>query len=284
MSKLEKIGEMKKNDIDVWKKSLSIIGQIFIPAVTSSVVQDPIVAQGASTFILQTLSLAQTEIKQQRVESLVFGLEELLRKHDKDFKFEESSIQETRDLLETAIINASRATSEEKIHRLRKVLKGHIISPQPIDYTSRYLDLAIRLNEEQISILKIYQETEFDLKDIRIQLSELNKILTESGKIEQKIWGEDSKSSIRQKKIFTQKKEETEKELDKLKLDFENKINIRRRFNSTFKQDEFQFLFNDMRVLGLVYNPAEGRVSNTPDVAYYYCTSLSEGFIRYLEN
>ena len=73
---------MKKEDIDIWKKSLSILTQIFVPAIASTLISDPNYAQGASTFVLQMLSLAQSEVKQKRVESLVFGLEELLKKHD----------------------------------------------------------------------------------------------------------------------------------------------------------------------------------------------------------
>lgn len=34
--------------------------------------------------------------------------------------------------------------------------------------------------------------------------------------------------------------------------------------------------------MDLVYNPSEGRVSDTDDLAYYHCTALGNGFIKYL--
>jgi len=273
---------MKKEDIDVWKKSLSILTQIFVPAIASTLISDPNYAQGASTFVLQMLSLAQSEVKQKRVESLVFGLEELLKKHDPNFKFDEANVQEVRDLLETAIINASRATSEGKIERLRRVLIGHIMEPQPFDYTSRYLDLAVRLNDDQIQILDVYYHTENKLKPLREELSTIHKILKNSEKIEPKIFGFESKASEKVKKIYKEKKSLTEKTLEDLQFDFEKKINIRRHKNKEFEPEVFQFLFNDLRVLGLVYNPSEGRMSDTGDPAYYHCTALGIGFIKYL--
>lgn len=273
---------MKKEDIDIWKKSLSILTQIFVPAIASTLISDPNYAQGASTFVLQMLSLAQSEVKQKRVESLVFGLEELLKKHDPNFKFDEANVQEVRDLLETAIINASRATSEGKIERLRRVLIGHIMEPQPFDYTSRYLDLAVRLNDDQIQILDVYYHTENKLKPLREELSTIHKILKDSEKIEPKIFGSESKASEKVKKIYKEKKSLTEKTLEDLQFDFEKKINIRRHKNKEFEPEVFQFLFNDLRVLGLVYNPSEGRMSDTGDPAYYHCTALGIGFIKYL--
>ncbi|KAB5491800.1 hypothetical protein [Flagellimonas hadalis] len=274
---------MQKKDVEIWQKSFSILGQIFVPVIASSFIIDPIYAQGASTFALQMLSLAQSEVKQKRVESLMFGLEDLLKKHDENFKFEKANVQEVRDLLETAIINASRASSETKIDRLRKVLFGHIIDPQPIDYTSRFLDLAVRLNDDQVKILNVYFDTEYQLAPLREELANIGEILKKSEKVELKIVNPNLGASIKQKEIFLKKKKETEKRQDDLQLEYENIINTRRRYNSKYDPDTFQFLFNDMRVLGIVYNPAEGRISNTGDSSYYHCTALGKGFVKYLK-
>lgn len=273
---------MKKEDFEVWKNSFSILSQIFIPAIASTLISDPNYAQGTSTFVLQMLGQVQSEVKQKRVESLVFGLEQLLKKHDPNFKFDEANIQEVRDLLETAIINASRANSESKIERLRRVLVGHIMEPQPFDYTSRYLDLAIRLNDDQVQILDVYYQTEHKLKTIRTELRSIHKILEDSEKIESKILGSKPRASEKVKKIFKEKKSQTEGTLEDLQNVFEKMINIRRNKIKEYESEIFQFLFNDLRVLGLVYNPSEGRVSDTGDPAYYHCTALGNGFIKYL--
>lgn len=273
---------MKKEDFEVWKKSFSILSQIFIPAIASTLISDPNYAQGASTFVLQMLGQVQSEVKQKRVESLVLGLEQLLKKHDPNFKFDEANIQEVRDLLETAIINASRASSESKIERLRRVLVGHIMEPQPFDYTSRYLDLAIRLNDDQVQILDVYYQTENKLNTIRTELRSIHKILKDSEKFESKILGSESRASEKVKKIFKEKKSQTEGTLEDLQNVFEKTINIRRNKIKEYESEVFQFLFNDLRVLGLVYNPSEGRVSDTGDPAYYHCTALGIGFIKYL--
>ncbi|NAY92114.1 hypothetical protein GTQ34_09295 [Muricauda sp. JGD-17] len=253
-----------------------------VPGIAAALIGDPVYAQGVATFTLEILGHAQSETKIKRVESLLFGLEELLKKHDPKFEFEKSSSQEVRDLLETAIINASRANTESKIERLRKVVFGHIVDPQPYDYTTRYLDLGVRLNDDQVLILKMFVETEVDLHDLREKLKDL-RIISENAKdVELAMFASDSKASSKQKEVFKYKKDIHKKEMENTEFDFESVVNKRRRMISKYPEDEFQFLFNDLRVLGLIYNPAEGRASNTGDQAYYQCTALANGFMKYL--
>ncbi|MFD2588646.1 hypothetical protein ACFSQJ_17085 [Croceitalea marina] len=271
-----------KDDLQTWKHAFKVLSHILIPASAMIFVQDPVLASGTSNFFLQTLYGIQSDIKQKRVFSMLEGIEALLQKNNPDFVFEKTNIQETRDLLETAIINASRANTDEKINLLRKIMYGQIVNPQPYDYTSRYLDLAVRLNENQIKILLTYVETEKDLKPIRIDLSKMSRELSEAERVEKEIFSTNSKSSNNQRKIFKYKKDEAIKKMENKKLEYYKLTNVRSRMIKSFEKDVFQFLFNELRVLGLVYNPSEGKSSDAGDQSFYTCTALAFGFINFL--
>ncbi|MEO1559036.1 MAG: hypothetical protein AAFS12_05165 [Cyanobacteria bacterium J06632_19] len=106
----------------------------------------------------------------------MFGVEALLKKHNSNFDFGKTNNQEVRDLLEIAIFNASKANLESKIERLRLILFGHITNPQPFDYISRYLDLALKLNDSQIRILKYYVDSESKLEPLRKEIAKFIKV------------------------------------------------------------------------------------------------------------
>lgn len=266
----------------MWLQSFKMLSCILIPAMAASFIPDPAYGSGVSNFFLQAFFQVQGDIKLQRVDSMMKGLEKMLQSYDPDFKFEGANTQELRDLFETAIVNASRANAESKLDRLRKILYGQIVDPQPYDYATRYLDLAVRLNDDQIRILKVFSETEDELKPVRAELRRLGKEMSDTQKVEPKFIAPDSKASVQQKRIFRDRKKNLEERIAKLNDEFNRISNIRSRFIKSINEPEFQFLFNDLRVLGLVYNPGEGRVSNTGEPAHFYCTALTEGFMKFL--
>lgn len=273
---------MKEDAIDTWRHSFTMLCHVLIPATASAVISDPTIATTASNYFLQALFGVQSRIKQQRVELMLNNLESMLRSYDPDFDMEKASTEELRDLFETAIINASKANSKSKIDRLRQVLFGQIVSPQPFDYTSRYLDLALRLNDTQVKILRLFTDTEEVIRPIREELKEATENLRLGKDMEPNFTKSDSKASPKQKEIYFKKLKESERRLDDVRMRYETEFNKRHRGISEIPEDEFPFLFNDLRVLGLVYNPAEGRVSNTGEPRYYQCTALAMGFMRFL--
>jgi hypothetical protein len=74
--------------------------------------------------------------------------------------------------------------------------------------------------------------------------------------------------------------------LDNKILQIQNAYNqIRRQRNEQFNvlgEHEFNFLLNDLRILGLIYNPSEGRASDTGEYSGYRCTPLATGLIKFL--
>jgi hypothetical protein len=273
---------MKKEEIQIWKRSFKILSHILIPATAMNFIADPIFAAGVSNFFLQTLYGLQSDIKQKRVNNLLLGVEELLKLNNPNLKIEQLNKQELRDIFETAIINASKANSEKKISRLGKILYGQIVNPQPYDYTTRYLDLALKLNDDQVKILKIYVETENKLLPLQKNKSIILKTIQDSKEIERKIFSHDSTASQKQKNIFLKKKEESKTDLNKLNLEINSIINIRRKNVEEYDENVFSFIFNDLLVLGLIYNPSEGLASYSRDKLLYNCTVLSLGFIKFL--
>ncbi|MEO1486823.1 MAG: hypothetical protein AAFU57_13830 [Bacteroidota bacterium] len=273
---------MKEEEIDNWKKALTILSKVMLPGISLALLGDPVYAQGATTLTLEILGLAQSEAKLKRVESLLFGTEALLKKHNPNFDFGKTNNQEVRDLLEIAIINASKANSESKIERLRSVLFGHLIDPQPYDYISRYLDLALKLNDSQIRILKYYVDTESNLEPLRKEMAKFIKVKVRAEEAERRVLAPGSRASTQQRKVLKHKQQERDNNLESLQHEFEYILKIRRKRNMEFDEDEFPFLFNDLRVLGLVYNASEGRASDGGDSAGYRCTALAKGFMRYL--
>ncbi len=274
---------MKKDELHTWVQSFKMLSAIIIPSMAASFVPDPVFGAGVSNFFLQAFFQVQGDIKLQRVDSLLKGFERMLQTYNPNIKLDASNPHELRDHFETAIINAAKANSESKIDRLRRVLFGQIVDPQPYDYTSRYLDLAVRLNDDQIRILLVFTETEYELEPIRQELFKTEKLHSDILAMESKISGPNSKASKKQVELLLSGKQKSLKKMEQQKKLYNTITNKRYRFNATFEKEHFRFLFNDIRALGLVYNAGEGTFSSTGEPANFQCTSLALGFMKFLQ-
>ncbi|TAI48988.1 hypothetical protein [Flagellimonas allohymeniacidonis] len=281
---------MKKENLEdnllAVKTAFKTIAGPMLAAVTG----DAFVGTLGANLVFETLFGVHAEVKIQRVISFVEKLEKGIRKIDPDFDISKSDRVELWDLIEEGIRKASKANKEEKIERLKQVIVGQIIYDEDFDYVSRYLDLAMALNETQISILSVFVSTE----------PRIEKYHTNYKSVNAKRQGLTEKRDLRIAEIQLQKfrlkednqiiarfdKEiyETNLELSNLGKDFQAIIEERKKKLDSLKEQEYHFLMNDLRVLGLIYNPAEGKVSNTGDYAAFRCTALAFGLIKFLSS
>ena len=283
---------MGKDKLDLQDKLIafkSLIKIIGTP-ITTVATGDPFVAAGVTNLFLETFFGIQSELKMKRVYSFLEKLEKGIKEIDKDLDLDKVDKIEFGDLLETAIIKSSRQGQEEKIDRFKQILIGQMLHPEPFDYLVRYFEIAEKLADSQLIILKKYVSTEKDLIEIQESLSGVikEKEDTEKASIEHKMFhqGKESENWGATLKV----REAMKKGIEKLKskeFDFQNDYNaIRRERNEQFQilgEGEFNFMLNDLRTMGLIYNPAEGRASETGEYSGYRCTPLAIGFIKFLE-
>ncbi|MDC6389216.1 hypothetical protein PP182_11030 [Maribacter sp. PR1] len=259
-----------------FKSILTVIGAPVATALTG----DPFVATGVTNLFLETFFGIQSEVKMKRVSSFLEKLEEGIREIEPEFDLENTQRIELRDLIETAIIKASRANSENKIERLKKILIGQIKEPEEYDYVSRYLDLASLLNDNQVLILSSFVNTEVEFVAHQDALRELNKELEENRLKKGELSGNHVSVDLLNK--LANEKEEISSRIREKQKDFNRVYQKRKHQLEILGKEEYNFLLNELRVFGLIYNPYEGMFGNEGEYADYRCTILAKGFMKYL--
>jgi|BioPla2DNA2_1021312.scaffolds.fasta_scaffold08653_3 hypothetical protein len=98
-------------------------------------------------------------IKQERMYSL---LEELKKNIDamdpRGFNLEYLRSEEFSDILESILWRVVNTASEEKVHRFKMILLNEMKHTYESDFKETFLDIAFRINEDQILILNHFRE------------------------------------------------------------------------------------------------------------------------------
>ncbi|MGW8825316.1 hypothetical protein ACWGNU_24650 [Paenibacillus lautus] len=102
-------------------------------------------------------------LKQERVNRFIEELKIYISKevNQNQFDFDYIKSEQFSDLFESIIFRISQNRSEEKLHRLKKVLVNQMTSPYETDYTETFLDIASKINEKQIEILNTHRKAEY---------------------------------------------------------------------------------------------------------------------------
>ncbi|MGB5822157.1 MAG: hypothetical protein WBG90_21925 [Saonia sp.] len=273
---------MKDDSKEIATEVISTLSQIFIGAMTAVASgSDPYTA-GAGVFFGQIAAL-RSKLKINRVENFVMELGKYMESKNVSFDWENVNSHDFGDFFEEILMKISRTSSENKLERFKLLVMGQIVSPISYNYILRFVELVDKLQDLHIDILTTYVSTEDEFIKIQDALSKIYKEKDDTDIMLLKVKS-DSRASKKQTDIMT-------KGMERLKGDILDKQNgynrIRRTRNSQCKilgENEFNYILNDLRVMGLIYNPSEGRASDTGEYSGYRCTPLAIGFIGYLSN
>ena len=97
----------------------------------------------------------QTQVKLERLYRIIEELREDFESIDpKKINWEHLQSEEFSDLFESILRRAVNTAAEEKIRRFKKILMNEMTRPYKSDFKETFLDIAYRINEDQIQILK----------------------------------------------------------------------------------------------------------------------------------
>lgn len=272
--------KIKNDSKEVATEVINTLSQVFIGAMTAVASgSDPYIT-GAGVFFGQIAGL-RSKLKINRVEHFVIELGKYMESKNVSFDWENVNNEDFGDFFEEILIKISKTSSKKKLERFKLLVMGQIVTPISYDYILRFTELVDKLQDVQIDILTTYVNTEEEFIKIQDAVSKSNKEKDKTEIMLSKVKS-DSRSSHKQTDIMT-------KGLEKLEgviLDQQNAYNrIRRARNSKFKalgENEFNFILNDLRAMGLIYNPSKGRASDTGEYSGHRCTQLAIGLIKYL--
>jgi hypothetical protein len=272
--------KIKDDSKEVATEVINTLSQIFIGAMTAVASGSDPYTTVAGVFFGQIAGL-RSKLKINRVEHFVMELGKYMESKDVSFDWENVNSEDFGDFFEEILIKISKTSSKKKLERFKLLVVGQIVTPISYDYILRFTELVDKLQDVQIEILTTYVNTEEEFIKIQDAVSKINKEKDETEIILLKVKS-DSRASKKQTDMMTKGLEGLEGDI----LDRQNAYNrIRRARNSQFKalgENEFNFILNDLRAMGLIYNPSEGRASDTGEYSGYRCTPLAIGFIKYL--
>lgn len=163
---------------------------------------------------------------------------------------------------------------------------GHIEFQEPYDYVIRYLDLIEKLTDEQVLLIHNYNNSEDEFLSIQKELFSNQDFLI-AAKSNINLFDNNrqgnSKYNVVDKRLKIAK--ERLQKFESLNLEIQNRLNniIRERNKSLSGDEDFQrFIIFDLRVLGLLYNPSEGRASSSNEFNEDRCTLLARNFLKYI--
>jgi len=105
--------------------------------------------------ILNEVFESRSRVKQERLNRFVEEFERYVRSMgscDIDQKYLKS--EEFGDIFESILRRVVNTASEEKVHRFKKILLNEMEHTYESDFKETFLDIAFRINEDQIQILK----------------------------------------------------------------------------------------------------------------------------------
>ncbi len=96
-----------------------------------------------------------TRVKMERAQGFTGGFLEDIKSNDPDkVDWEYLLSEEFLDFFYSVLRRVINTTTEEKIRRFKKILLNEAIRPYKSDFKETFLDIAFRVNEDQIQILK----------------------------------------------------------------------------------------------------------------------------------
>ena len=272
--------KIKDDSKEVATEVINTLSQIFIGAMTAVASgSDPYTA-GAGVFFGQIAGL-RSKLKINRVENFVVELGKYMESKNVSLDWENVNSEDFGDFFEEILMKISRTSSKKKLERFKLLVMGQIVSPISYNYILRFSELVDKLQDLQIDILTTYVNTEEEFVKIQDALREIYKEKDDTEIMLLKVKS-DNRASKKQTDMMIKGMERLEGDI----LYKQNAYNqIRRTRNSQFKalgENEFNFILNDLRAMGLIYNPSGERASDTGEYSGYRCTPLAIGFIKYL--
>ncbi|MFA7206833.1 MAG: hypothetical protein WC102_10950 [Saccharofermentanales bacterium] len=131
---------------------LGLLGSAFGEALLSRV-------PGGVGLLADTFIRYRNLIKQERVCDLLEELKKDIESMDlREFDQEYLGSEEFSDILESILWRVVNTASEEKVHRFKKILLNEMKHTYESDFKETFLDIALRINEDQILILDHFRE------------------------------------------------------------------------------------------------------------------------------
>ena len=101
----------------------------------------------------------RSRVKQERLNRFVEGFEKYLRSMGScDIDQKHLKSEEFGDIFESILRRVVNTASEEKVHRYKKILLNEINHIYESDFKETFLDIAFRINDDQILILNHFRE------------------------------------------------------------------------------------------------------------------------------
>ena len=268
----------KNNDREVAIESFETLSQILIAGATATVT-DPVIGAGLGSLLGQFFAL-RGKLKMNRATSFIIELGKYMESIDGDFDWKNADREDFQDIMENIMTRAVKTNSIKKLERYKLLAANQIIEPKPYDYISRYIDLTEKLSDKQMSILIGYVESEEEFVAVQ---DELGSLYNQKERYSQTI--EKLLTNVKVSQLAKYKKDI--QKLDGEIVTVQNRFNqLRRLRNREFNEmedGEFNFMLFDLRTLGLIYNPAQGRASDTGEFSGFRCTPLAFAYLKFLK-
>ncbi|KAA2218537.1 hypothetical protein [Maribacter flavus] len=279
---------MKEEEKDNYKKAFSTVITIFGGTATTALTGDPFSGMVLGNFLTEMLSM-QSKVKQDRVFKFFELLERDLKILTDSYDLSKIDKTTTWDLVELAMVKASRNNNEERIKRLKNIIKNQIIEPTEFDYVEKFLNLAGSLTDSQVLVLGHFVESQKELNTLFKNLGELN---TEKEKhtsqredafAKAKKLGEQDLPKI-EKMYFDIQFDNNSKSVSENNQRVQNIFNERESILLNFNPDMKEFMEAELVSMGLIFNPSAGRISDTGEFKNNRPTGLAIKFIEYLKD
>ena len=115
------------------------------------------------TILDEVLFGYRSRVKQERLNRFVEELEKYLRSmRSGDIDQEYLKSEEFGDIFESILRRVVNTASEEKMHRFKRILLNEMTHTYTSDFKETFLDIAFRINEDQILILKHFWKAKDD--------------------------------------------------------------------------------------------------------------------------
>jgi len=123
----------------------------------------------AGSVTIRFLSWEQ-RVRHERIISFIEDLVSSLQDTDKDeINWEYLSSQDFSDLIMLVVQRVEQTSSKEKLQRFKEILLKEVKTPYLSDFKDTFLDILLKINEDQIKILVFYQK--LDNKEISIKFN-----------------------------------------------------------------------------------------------------------------
>lgn len=139
---------MNDKEIDIKGNELAII-------LRDSIIEEiPFIGSVA----VKIISLQQ-RVRHERIISFIEDLVSSLKGIDKnEINWEYVSGQDFSDMIISIIQRVEQTFSKEKLHRFKEILIKEIKTPYSSNFKDTFLDILLKINEDQIKILSLYQK------------------------------------------------------------------------------------------------------------------------------